>query len=200
MDSREYRLYKACIKRDSNAQHEVFSRYVRRFLAICERYANCLEDAQDLVQDSFIVIFNKIETFHWQGDYSFEKWMNRIVTNTAINYYQKQKLKQLVSIDLIEDFSNEDIEELEIYGHTELSTDHLNSYYIDDSELLDSVKTLPENFRIVFNMFVIDSFSHREIAEKLGISEKTSTTRLFRARKLLQKDLAGRIKHREYAR
>jgi RNA polymerase sigma factor (sigma-70 family) len=199
MEIKEFQLFKACKKNDKHAQYEVFHKYMRKFLAICERYAERDDDAKDLVQDSFITIFNKIDSFEWQGEHSFEKWMRRIVTNIAVNHYNKEKTKQNVSIDDIDDVIEDIYEEVELIGYYELTPQHLSSYHISDDELLESIKCIPENFKIVFNMNVIDGYSHKEIALTLGISEKTSTTRLYRARKLLQKELVGRLKERELA-
>jgi len=198
MKIKEFQLYKGCKENNSNIQFEVFNRYLKRFIAICERYVNTNEDAQDIVQESFITIFNKIDLFNWKGDGSFEKWMHRIVTNRAVNHYQKYKTKQYISLENTDDVIDDEYEYIEILGYKELIPEHLNTYDIPDNELLETLKMLPENFRVVFNMYVVDDFSHKEIAKELKISEKTSTTRLHRARKLLQKHLANRIKERDF--
>jgi len=196
MDSKEFQLYIGCKKKDSYSQREVFEHYVKKFLAICHRYIGNVDLAQDIVQESFIIIFNKIETFEWQGDKSFENWMKRIVTNAALNGYKKAKKQQNITIDQVDDILDEINEQIDIEGHTELKLDHILEYGFNDDDLYSCIDLLPENFKIVFNMFAIDNFSHKEIALKLGISEKTSTTRLFRARKLIQKELMDRIKER----
>jgi RNA polymerase sigma-70 factor (ECF subfamily) len=198
MENKEFRLCKDCKNKDAKAQYELFHSYVKRYIGICERYVEQNDDAKDLVQECFITIFNKIDSFEWQGDHSFEKWMRRIVANIGVNHYQKYKTKRNINIELTDDIAEDSNEELEINGFNEITPDHLNNYQISDDDLLECIKTLPEHFRIVFNMFVIDNYSHKEIAVELGISEKTSTTRLYRARKLLQKDLAGRLKVREH--
>jgi len=196
MDSKEFQLYIGCKKKDSYSQREVFLQYVRIFLAICQRYLGNDDITQDIVQESFIIIFNKIETFEWQGDKSFENWMKRIVTNAALNEYKKAKKQQNITIDQVDDILDEINEQIDIEGHTELKLDHIIEYGFSDDDLYSCIDLLPENFKIVFNMFAIDNFSHKDIALKLGISEKTSTTRLFRARKLIQKELMDRIKER----
>lgn len=197
MDSKEFQLYIGCKKKDSYSQNEVYQRHVKIFLAVCQRYLGNDDIVQDIVQESFIQIFRKIETFEWQGEKSFENWMKRIVTNAALNSYKKIKKQQNLTIDQVDDILDEIEEQIDIEGHTELKPDHIHEYGFSDDDLFNCIELLPENFKIVFNMFAIDKFSHKEIASKLGISVKTSTTRLFRARKLIQKDLMGRIKERE---
>ncbi len=196
MQEREYRLYKGCKKYDKSIQKEVFEGFLASFLAIAERYSLSQDEAEDVVQESFISIFNKIETFHWQGEGSFIQWMKRITTNAAINVYQKQKSKKMVSLEeanfLVDDcFYDIDTDEI-----SQLKPEHLSSVDIREDDLLQCVHALPEHFKIVFNMHVIDEYSHKEIAQELGISEKTSTTRLFRARKLIQNELAVIMKKR----
>lgn len=196
MNNPEYILLQGCISKDRKKQKETFHKYVRRFIAICERYTHSSEEAQDIVQDSFIIIFNKIESFTWQGEGSFERWMKRIVTNAAINWYRKNKK---VSFSEIDEFDNptEETDVIEIDEIQNLQPAHLIQYNIDENVINQCLENIPESFRIVFSMHVIDGYSHKEIAEMLGIPEKTSTTRLFRARRILQNNILCLIKEKK---
>lgn len=198
MSDIEYLLFKGCKERDAKKQKETFIFYFKRFLAICERYTKDEEEAQDIVQESFISIFNKIDGFTWHGKNSFEKWMKRIVVNAAINNYNKKKKNTHISID---DYENSFIETAEesscsVFEIENLKPEHLIQFNICEEELIASINNLPEHFKVVFNMHVIDGYSHKEISEVLKISEKTSTTRLFRARKLIQTNIVTMIKER----
>src|ERR1035437_1800362 len=143
MESKEFHLCKGCKKKDAKTQYELFHTYVKRYIAICQRYVEHEDDAKDLVQECFITIFNKIDSFEWQGENSFEKWMRRIVANIGVNHYQKNKKKQKISIDLTDDIAEEKYEEIELTGFDELLPDHLNSYQISDEDLIESLKNLP---------------------------------------------------------
>ena len=94
MQESEYRLYKGCKKYDKSIQKEVFEGFLASFLAIAERYSLSQDEAEDVVQESFISIFNKIETFHWQGEGSFIQWMKRITTNAELMFIKSKKAKK----------------------------------------------------------------------------------------------------------
>ena len=172
-------LIEGCKKKNRAAQEQLYKRYASRMKGICLRYAKDEEEAKDILQESFIKIFSHIDSFVWQQKFSFEGWLKRIVVNTAISYYKKKK-KNHPSYPL-EDYENtiHDHEEEEISVNPDVS----------QTELLQALQELPEIFRMVFNLFYIENYSHKEISEALSIDEKTSRTRLFRAKELLRKKL-----------
>lgn len=137
--------------------------------AVCLGYANNRHDAKDILQDGFIKVFNSLKQFRGEG--SFEGWIRRTVVNTAIDYYRRT-LKHNADVNIDEAW---DIP----FNHSILGS-------INEKELLALVRKLPAGARIIFNLYVIEGYSHREIAEKLGINEGTSKSQFARARHLLQ--------------
>ena len=154
----------------------LYQKYSRVLLGVCIRYTSKREEADDVLQEGFIKIFQKINTFEGKG--SFEGWMKRIMVNTAINYYKANK-KYLVQ----ESFDANNI------NHT---ASREESVWVDVEDpikqevLLKMVNDLPVGYRLVFNMYVFDGLTHREIAEELGVSEGTSKSQLAKARKQLK--------------
>ena len=140
---------------------------------VCMRYADRYEEAQDIVQDGFIKVFKKIETFTGKG--SLEGWIRRIMVNTALDHLRRTKAERFnVSVDDVE-FKLKDKQEI------------IASMQADD--LLKIIRTLPVGYRTVFNMYAIEGYTHKEIAKELDISENTSKSQYSRARALLQKKL-----------
>lgn len=169
MNLEEKEIISLCIQGKSFAQKLLYDKYSKLFYAICLRYCKDQDDAQDILQDSFIKIFKNLNQFKHEG--SFEGWMKRIVVNTSIEFYRKQ-----MNMISYEDQYTE--EEMPIIN---------DEITLDQTALLDLIQTLPNGFRVVFNMYVIEGYSHAEIAEKLEISVGTSKSQLSRARVLLQK-------------
>jgi len=167
-------LVKACIQKLPSAQKLLFERYSRKMMGICLRYAEDSLEAQDVVQDGFIKVFNAIETFHYQG--SLEGWIKRIIVNTALDNYRKNK-KRKFTVELDSEAAIEIKDEDDIVGG------------ITNKYLLKLIMRLPEGYRLVFNLFAIEGYSHKEIAEELGISINTSKSQFARARAYLQKEL-----------
>ncbi len=139
---------------------------------VCLKYSKNYEDAEDTLQDSFLIIFKKINKYKNKG--SFEGWMKRIVINEAIQKYRKNGPLRIVKEEVIED-SDEGV----IVDESSLNVDFL----------LSIIQQLPDRYRLVFNLYVLDNFSHKEIAKLLEISEGTSKSNLSRARKLLQQKI-----------
>lgn len=164
-------LIEGCKKQNIQAQGELYKRYNRILFAICLRYSPNFTEAEDNLQDAFMTIYKKVEQFQGRG--SFEGWMKRVTVNTVLQKYRKQKAYALVDEDQIEDVEDETVE----------ATD------IPLQFLLKIVQELPTQYRLVFSLYVLDGFSHKEIAEKLGIKEGTSKSNLARARGVLK----GRI-------
>ena len=161
-------LINKCKQRDIKAQSEVYQLFAGKLFALCLKYSRNYQEAQDNLQDGFITIFNKIEQYKFKG--SFEGWLKRIIINTALQKYREKKVLNLISEEIPEEIEV-DIDELDI------SLDFL----------LKIIQELPNRYRLVFNMYVLDGYSHREIARLLEISEGTSKSNLSRARHILKK-------------
>ena len=157
-----------CKKQDATAQGELYKQYNRILFAICLRYSPNYTEAEDNLQDAFITIFKKIEQYNAKG--SFEGWMKRVTVNTVLQKYRKQRTFEIVDEGQIEDEA-----ELEIESE-EIPLDFL----------LKIVQELPDRYRLVFSMYVMDGYQHKEIAEMLGISDGTSKSNLARARMILK--------------
>jgi RNA polymerase sigma-70 factor (ECF subfamily) len=163
-------IIKGCQRKDPKAQHALYNNYKAKMYAICLRYAECVEDAEDVFQEAFVKIFEKIYQFEFKG--SFEGWMRRIMVNTALEKYRKK----LNVIHL-----NDTIKEMDTPG--EIETDE----ELSAKDLLNLVQELSPRYKMVFNLYAIEGYSHKEIAEMLQISEGTSKSNLSRARDILQK-------------
>lgn len=149
------------------AQAELYTRYNSVLFSICLKYAPNKTEAEDILQDSFITIFDKIEQYKRKG--SFEGWLKRVTINTALQRYRKPTVVSLVNEENIEDVGVEVIDET-----------------ITLDFLLKLVQELPDRYRMVFNLYVLDGYSHKEIAKLLSISQGTSKSNLARARKILK--------------
>ena len=161
------KLIKQCKRNDRSAQEQLYRIYAAKLFGVCLKYSGSRQQAEDNLQDGFVTIFQKISQYKNQG--SFEGWMKRILINTALQKHRKQKLYTITNEDLLHE------EEIEVETE-ELSVDFL----------LECVQSLPERYRQVFNMYVMDGYSHREISEFLQISEGTSKSNLARARMALK--------------
>ncbi|SRX52789.1 RNA polymerase sigma factor [Aequorivita sp. CIP111184] len=157
-----------CKKHDAKAQGELYTKYNRILFAICLRYSPNYAEAEDNLQDAFLTIFKKVEQYNGKG--SFEGWMKRVTVNTVLQKYRKQRTFKIVDEGQIED--EED---------TEIESDEIPLDF-----LLKIVQELPDRYRMVFSMYVMDGYQHKEIAEMLGISDGTSKSNLARARIILK--------------
>jgi RNA polymerase sigma-70 factor (ECF subfamily) len=158
-----------CQKNDRKAQKELYQTISPKLYGSCLRYAPNEAEAQDILQDTFIIIFKKIDQFKFKG--SFEGWCKRIAVNTALQRYRGVKVYDLVNEDQLEDLEAVQIEE---------------SDDVPLKKLLSMVQELPERYRLVFTMYVMDGYSHKEIAEMMKITTGTSKSNLARARQHLQ--------------
>lgn len=165
----EKELIKGCIRENRACQRELFERYAGTMLTVCRRYTRHQMEAEDILQDAFIKIFDNISKF--QGKGSFEGWIRRIVVNTALKNYQKSSFqKERIGL---EPFDDRPLEPTAVSN-------------LQEEELLDLIAQLPDGYRIVFNLYVIEGYSHKEIADMLEIGESTSRSQLVKARKLLK--------------
>ncbi|MFB1012185.1 MAG: sigma-70 family RNA polymerase sigma factor [Bacteroidia bacterium] len=165
----EISLIKACSNGDSKAFRKIYEIHSGTMYSICLRYMNNEDEAKDALQEGFIKVFKNISKFKFTG--SFEGWMKRIFVNSSIELIRKRKMH----LDVSELNSNE----LPLTAKTETGS-------MDAEKMMTLVQQLPEGYRTVFNMFIVDGYSHKEISNYLEISESTSKTQLFKARKQLQ--------------
>lgn len=164
------KLIKQCAKNDRKAQEEIYQLFAGKLYSICLKYSKNKQEAQDNFQDGFITIFNKIGQFNFQG--SFEGWLKRVMINTVLLKYRKKTVLNIVT----EDIPDEVIVDID---DDEVSLDFL----------LGLIRELPERYRMVFNLYVLDGFSHKEISEMLQIAEGTSKSNLARARAILKQKI-----------
>ena len=164
-------LINGCIREDESCQRELFRRYAGKMLGVCQRYARNTADAEDIVQDAFIKVFAKIHQFKSEG--SFEGWIRRIVVNTALKKYTVIRYEKEVSGYEIND-RNESAMEASAYSH------------LNEKELLGMINNLPDGYRLIFNLYVIEGYQHEEIAQMLDIQPGTSRSQLVKARNMLK--------------
>jgi RNA polymerase sigma-70 factor (ECF subfamily) len=175
MNIEEQELINKCSDQDPKAQQMLYQKYSPVLFGLCLRYAPSREVAEDILQEAFIKIFAAVKDF--KGDGSFEGWLKRITINTAItSYHQNLKHRHLADVD---DYADTLPAEEPNFGSQEFTHD----------ELIGVVNSLPDGYRIVFNMFVVEGFKHREIAEMLGIDINTSKTQFMRARQAVIRKL-----------
>ena len=165
----DIKLIEQCLNGDSASQKLLFEKYGPRMLALCSRYGRHHLEAEDIFQEAFIKVFRKLHQFEQRG--SLEQWIRRIMINTAIKYLKKSAVKN----ELI------GMEEL---PETEVNPDAISQ--LSEQELIKVINSLPDGYRMVFNMYAIEGMNHKEIADTLGIGESTSRSQLVKARKLLQ--------------
>lgn len=168
----EEALLEGCLKEERTAQEELYARFSRRMYVVCLRYARHELEAQDLLQEGFIKVFDKLSTFRRKG--SLEGWIRRIMVHNAISTYRKKSFQN-------EKFGLEHVPEGEVESIAVSS--------LGQQELLAMIKELPDGYRVVFNMYAIEGYDHREIAEELGFGESTSRSQLAKARRMLQKKI-----------
>ncbi len=163
------KLIKDCQKNNSFSQEQLYKLFSAKLFAVCLKYSNNYAEAQDNLQDGFIIIFNKIQQFEFKG--SFEGWAKRIMVNNALQKFKKTRYLEVITDDLTEDI----IDDVN-FDDDEISMDFL----------LNCIKELPERYRLVFNLYVMDDYSHKEIAEMLNITIGTTKSNLARARMILK--------------
>lgn len=169
----EKELIEGCKKGNRQSFESLYKKYAGRLLAIAMRYSFTTFEAEDILQEAFIKIFNSIKSYEYKG--SFEGWLKRIVVTTAINHYHKNKIKQSQTDLYYTEEEGEDVVDI----ISKMSTD----------ELLEIIQTLPDGYRMIFNMYVIEGYTHKEISELLSISEGTSKSQLAKGRVLLKSKL-----------
>ena len=157
-----------CKNQDLKAQEELYKKFSGILFSVCLKYSPNYHEAEDNLQDAFITIFNRIEQFKGKG--SFEGWMKRVTVNTVLQKYRKQRVFNLSNEEQLEEEAVIEIED--------------NVVPLDF--LLKIVQELPDRYRLVFTMYVLDDYAHKEISEIVGISVGTSKSNLARARGILK--------------
>ena len=169
-ETSEQLVIESCLKGSRKAQKALFDRLAPRMFPVCVRYAGDRETAEDILQDGFVTMFSKLDTYKGEG--SFEGWARKIFVNTALMHLRKKDaLKMSDDLENARNLVSGTASQIESLGY---------------KELMKLVTALPTGFRTVFNMYVLEGYSHKEIAEILNISETTSRTQLSRARVWLQ--------------
>jgi RNA polymerase sigma-70 factor (ECF subfamily) len=170
-------IFEGCVAGKRSAQSALYRKYAAVMLAICLRYAQNRDEAEDILQEAFVKIFQNISSYRNEG--SFEGWMKRIMINHALNYYRKNRkqpfLEDIASISETEIMEKDDQPDI----YTPVSFEKLTML----------IQMLPPGYRMVFNMYVFEEYSHKEISLELNISENTSKTQLLKARRMLRKKL-----------
>ncbi|WP_372973627.1 RNA polymerase sigma factor [Muriicola sp.] len=164
------KLIHRCVKGDRKAQEKLYRKYSSVLFGLCLKYSRNKMEAEDNLHDSFLTIYDKIDQFKFKG--SFEGWLKRITVNTVLQKYRKDQYMNVVTENIKEE------EEVEFeYADVPLST------------LLQYVQELPAKYRLTFNLFVLDGYTHKEISEMLGTSTGTSKSNLSRAKMILKEKL-----------
>ena len=176
-------LISGCISGDRKMQRELYERYSAKMFGVCLRYAGSTEEAEDILQEGFIKVFRKIGSYRGEG--SFEGWIRRIFVNTAIEQFRRKTYMQPI---------------------TEREENSVEATYVSvldnlaEKDIVKLVQQLSPGYRTVFNMYVVEGYTHRQIADALGISEGTSKSQLSRAKIILQDLVRKHIEKKKEAR
>ena len=174
-DTRLIAMWEGCLKNDRKQQELLYKALAPKMLAVCMRYAKDRDEAQDILQEGFIKMFNNAHKYRGEGN--LEGWIRRIMVHCAITRYRKHK-----PIVLVEEFPET----------SNSFSNGYNAHGLEVKDLLNMIQTLPKSYRTVFNMYAIEGYSHQEIGDKLGITELLSRTNLCRARAIL-KDTVNKL-------
>lgn len=172
----EAEIIKGCLKNEASAQEKLYTLYARRMMAVCLRYTRSRAEAEDIFQDAFTRTFASMHT--WKGG-SFEGWVRRIFVNTAINYYHRNR-KYFDHVD-------------SAYAESLASTETSAISDLSAQELYALVDQLPDGYKLIFNLYVVEGYSHTEIASMLHIAEGSSKSQLSKAKAYLKKLIESRL-------
>ena len=168
----EQELAERCRQGDNLARKELYERYAGRMLSVCLRYAGDRETAQDLMHDGFLKLFDSFDKFTWRGEGSLRAWMERVMVNTVLQYLRKNDvMNQSSALENVP----------EVYEEPEGASIDI----IPQKVLMRFISELPAGYRTVFNLYIFEEKSHKEIARLLGINEKSSASQLTRAKAAL---------------
>lgn len=170
-------LVKECIKGNAKAQRLLFDKFSQKMLGVCLRYTKSQDEAEDALQEGFVKAFSKLKDFSNQG--SLEGWIRRIMVNTSLDAIRKNtKFMKDVSIDTV-DYQ---------IGNEDFIVEGLNA-----EDLMKLINSMPDGYKVIFNMFAIEGYSHQEISTTLGISESTSKSQYMRAKGYLRNRLEAKV-------
>jgi RNA polymerase sigma-70 factor (ECF subfamily) len=168
----EKQLIEGCLKMNAKSQRELYRRFNGKMMAVCRRYAGDLTEAEDMLQEAFIKIFTNIEQYRFEG--SLEGWIRRIVVHSALEVLRKRLIRFSDIDGEVETLSSPD-------------TDAFDT--LSAAGLMRLICDLPDGYRVVFNLYVIEGYDHNEIATLMGISAATSRSQLLKARRALQEQI-----------
>lgn len=163
------KIIRKCHRHDLKSQQQLYQHFYNYCMTICYRYASSMEEAEEILNDGFLKVFSKIDQY--DEKYSFKAWVNRIMVNSSIDHFRRNKNK-LTYVEM---------EHLDYLETSASALENLETDYI-----FELVHQLPKSYQMVFNLSVVEGFTHKEIAEKLGISTGTSKSNLAKARRKLQ--------------
>lgn len=166
-------IIRQCVEGNRQAQQELYKRYYSKMMGICYRYSNNAEDAKDLLQDGFVKVFSNLKKYNFKG--SFEGWIRRIMVNTAIDFYRKNK-----NVFFVNDEDGYILETTK----TESAASIYSQFGVE--EIMTAIQSLTPVYQTVFNLYAIEGYQHKEIAKKLNISEGTSKSNLSKAKRNLK--------------
>jgi RNA polymerase sigma factor (sigma-70 family) len=169
----EEAIFQGCLNNHAAAQRELYNRYSPKMLAVCYRFAHKREDAEDMLQEGFIKVFSQIHTFQNKG--AFEGWIRRIMVHTCINNLKKNK-RFNESVDLA-------------YASSVQVREESIPSIVQAKQVVECIRMLPMGYRTVLNLYAIEGYSHKEIAEMLDIEESTSRSQYTRAKQMLEEIL-----------
>lgn len=167
-------LIENCINGDRKSQKAMYDQFSGKMFAICLRYSKNQMDAEDILQDGFVKLFNNLHRFRGEG--SFEGWVRRIFVNTAIEHIRRKNVNTMVGEGL----------ENSVVDTQKTPLDNLY-----EKDVLRTTRTLSDGYKTVFNLYAVEGYSHKEIADKLGITESTSKSQFSRAKALLRTIITG---------
>lgn len=177
----EKELLRRICKGEAEAKHLVYKQYIRYLSAVCSRYVGNDEDIKDVLQESFLKIFSSLSSFTYQGEGSLKAWMNRIVVNESLKWLKKNARLETTA------FSDNEMD---------IPDEEPDTEGVPTDVIYQMIRSLPDGYRTVFNLFVIEERSHREIAEMLGIKESSSASQLHRAKAMLTEKITQFRKER----
>lgn len=166
----EEAILQGCLKNLATAQRELYNRYSPKMLAVCYRFARNREDAEDMLQEGFIKVFSQMHTFQSKG--AFEGWIRRIIVHTCINNLKKNK-RFNESLDIV-------------HAHGVQVREESVPSIVQAKQIVECIRILPIGYRTVLNLYAIEGYSHKEIADMLDIEESTSRSQYTRAKQMLE--------------
>lgn len=178
----EFELSEQCRLGNNRARKELYERYAGRMLSVCLRYAGDRDTAQDLLHDGFLKIYASFDKFTWRGEGSLRAWMERVMVNIVLQFLRKSDvMNRSTGLDNLP----------EEYEEPEVSTIEM----VPQNVLMQFISELSPGYRTVFNLYVLEEKSHKEISQVLGINEKSSASQLFRAKTVLAKKIKEWLKN-----